>query len=169
VIRTARLALRPHRLTAGDADDWYALQAEPSVREFLPWPERDRRLATRHLGDRTRHTRLWQADDFLALAVELDGRLVGDVSLHLREVAASSRTVEIGWVVHPLAGGRGLATEAASALIDFAFSTVRARRVIAVTDARNTASVALAKRLGFAPGSASRHGDPESVFELAAP
>jgi RimJ/RimL family protein N-acetyltransferase len=147
VIHTSRLVLRQHRMP--DADDWFALQSEPSVREFLPWPERDRRHSARHLRDRTRHTRLWQADDFLALAVEKDGRLIGDVSLHLRTVDADARSAEIGWVLHPDHSGAGYATEAASAMLDFAFQEVGARWVVAVTDARNIPSVRLAKRLGF--------------------
>ncbi|GLK16861.1 GNAT family N-acetyltransferase [Herbiconiux flava] len=160
VLRTERLVLRPHRFTDADAADWLDLQSEPAVREFLPWPERDARRSARHLRDRTRHTRLWQADDFLALAVELDGHVIGDVSLHLRSVAASTRTVEMGWVVHPSLGGRGYATEAAAALLEFAVTTVGAQRVTAVTDARNTRSVALAKRLGLVAQTARAAGDP---------
>lgn len=163
-LRTDRLLLRPHRLD--DAEDWYDLQSEPSVSQFLPWPERDRRASLRHLRDRTRHTRLWQADDFLALAVEQGGRVIGDVSLHLRSVAPENRELEIGWVMHPAHSGRGLATEAARGILDFAFDTVGARTVTAVTDARNTRSVALAKRLGFSELAKARHSSPDSVLVL---
>lgn len=163
-LETERLLLRPHRMS--DAADWFALQSQPTVTEFLPWPERDRKASARHLRDRTRHTRLWQADDFLALAVEHDGHVIGDVSLHLRTVGATGRDVEIGWVMHPRHSGQGLATEAAERMIAFAFETVGARRVTAVTDARNTRSVALAKRLGFTELGRARHGAPESVLVL---
>ncbi|MDO9397032.1 MAG: GNAT family N-acetyltransferase [Herbiconiux sp.] len=159
VLRTERLVLRPHRVSDADAADWFDLQSQPAVREFLPWPERDARGSARHLRDRTRHTRLWQRDDFLALAVELEGRVIGDVSLHLRTVAADHRSVEIGWVLHPSAGGSGYATEAARAVLDHAFDVVGAREVTAVTDARNARSVALARRLGFT-ASARRHPEP---------
>ncbi|MGA1837763.1 GNAT family N-acetyltransferase [Herbiconiux sp. 11R-BC] len=148
-LATERLLLRRHSLR--DADDWFALESSPAVTEFLPWPERDRRQSDRHLRDRTRHTRLWQQNDFLALAVERHGRVIGDVSLHLREVPAERRSVEIGWVLHPGHSGRGYATEAARALLGFAFEVVGARRVTAVTDARNIRSLALAERLGFTP------------------
>ncbi|MGD8193155.1 GNAT family N-acetyltransferase [Herbiconiux sp. P18] len=169
VLHTPRLTLRPHRLTAQDAADWFDLQSDPAVREFLPWPKRSRQESRRHLRDRTRHTRLWQADDFLALAVDFEGRLVGDVSLHLRTVAATKRSVEVGWVVHPQLVGRGLATEAAEALLSFAFGTVRARRALAVTDAQNRRSIALAERLGFVETAGPRPAGAEAAFELAAP
>lgn len=171
-VRTARLVLRPHRFSTTDVDDWFALQSEPSVVEYLPWPERDRRLSARHLRDRTRHTRLWQADDFLALAVVRDGRLIGDVSLHLRRVAAATRSVEIGWVLHPSFGGSGYATEAARAMLAVAFDAVGAHEVTAVTDGHNCRSVALAKRLGFTEtgaGADGGAGSGEITFALARP
>lgn len=146
-IRTARLELRPH--TVADADAWFALQSHESVTTYLPWPRRTRRQSARHLRDRTRHTRLWQADDFLALAIVRDGRLIGDVSVHLRTVDAGGRSLEIGWIIDPGFGGRGYATEAANAVLDFAFDVVGARFVTAVTDPRNVRSSALARRLGF--------------------
>jgi RimJ/RimL family protein N-acetyltransferase len=67
----------------------------------------------------------------------------------------------MGWVVHPSLGGRGYATEAAAALLEFAVTTVGAQRVTAVTDARNTRSVALAKRLGLVAQTSRVAGDPE--------
>lgn len=165
-LRTERLLLRPHRRS--DAADWFALQSAPEVRAYLPWPERTASQSARHLRDRTRHTRLWQEGDFLALAVVHRGRVVGDVSLHLRAVDPEHRAVEIGWVLHPDSAGAGLATEAAARLVEFAFDTVGAHQVTAVTDARNVRSVALAKRLGFreAPGPVPRHATPEAVLVL---
>ena len=167
VLRTARLVLRPHRMS--DADAWFELQSDPEVSRFLPWPRRDRRLSARHLHDRTGHTRLWQTNDFLALAIEKDGRLIGDVSLHLRAVGPADRSVEIGWVLDPAEAGNGYATEAARAMLEFAFGVVKARWVTAVTDRRNIPSVALAKRLGFVEVQAPHAGatPADAVFLLA--
>jgi RimJ/RimL family protein N-acetyltransferase len=155
VLRTPRAILRPHRMT--DAAAWHDLQADPATRQFLDWPVRDRSAARRHLLARTRHTRLWQTDDFLALAIEVDGALAGDVSLHLRSVHSASRVVEIGWVVRRQHTGQGLASEAAAAMLDFAFGEVESHLVIAEIHDGNRASRALAERLGFRP--ASREGD----------
>lgn len=159
-IRTPRLTLRPHRLT--DARQWYVIQSDPSVVEYLPWPVRTRAESFEHLAHRTRHTRLSQADDFLALAVELDGRLIGDVSAHLRDVNPARRSAEIGWVFDPAFSGRGYAAEAASALLDQLFDVVGATIVHAVVHPENVRSLALAARLGFEEGggterAAARH------------
>ncbi|MBT2499149.1 GNAT family N-acetyltransferase [Agromyces sp. ISL-38] len=108
-----------------------------------------RRASRRHLRHRTRHIRLEQAGDFMALAVELDGRLIGDVSLHLREVDPRGRRAEIGWIIGTEWAGRGYATEAARAMLQFAFDTLEARYVTAVMDRDNERSHLLARRLGF--------------------
>jgi RimJ/RimL family protein N-acetyltransferase len=146
-VQTPRLVLRPHQVD--DAADWYALQSDPTVLRYLSWPRRSPRASRRHLHHRTRHTRLEQAGDFLALAVELDGRLIGDVSLHLREVAAGDRRAEIGWIIGTEWAGRGYASEAARALLRIAFETLGARYVTAVMDPDNERSELLARRLGF--------------------
>jgi RimJ/RimL family protein N-acetyltransferase len=147
VISTPRLALRPHRLE--DAPDWYAMQTDPDVLRYLDWPERSPEESFEHLAHRTRHTVLAQRDDFLALAVEREGRLVGDIGLHLREVAEPERAVEISWIIDPRQSRRGLATEAATAALDLVFDELAAKRVIAKIDPENKRSIALARRLRF--------------------
>ena len=150
IVRTARLELRPHRMS--DAADWYAIQSNPAVLRYLAWPMRNEAESRRHLRDRVRHSRLEQADDFLALGIEKDGILIGDVSLHLRDVASEARAAEIGWVLNPDFGGKGYATEAADALLRLAFGRLGARFVTAEIEPGNERSIALAKRLGFVEG-----------------
>ncbi|PVZ96307.1 N-acetyltransferase [Amnibacterium flavum] len=149
VLTTARLTLRPHRIA--DAEDWFAIQSSAEVVRHIDWPLRDRAASRLHLRDRTRHTSLLQPGDFLALAVVRDGRLIGDVSLHLREIAAPERVAEIGWVFNPDTAGKGYATEAAEALLRFAATELRAVTVTARIRPQNHRSIALAQRLGFDP------------------
>lgn len=56
--------------------------------------------------------------------------------------------IEIGWHLHPDSWGAGIATEAAHALIDRARSN-GIGQLVAVTHAANTASQAVARRLGM--------------------
>lgn len=56
--------------------------------------------------------------------------------------------VEVGWHLHPDHQGQGYATEAAGALLDAA-SEAGVMRVLALTDPDNTASQAVARRLGM--------------------
>jgi RimJ/RimL family protein N-acetyltransferase len=163
VMTTARLRLRPYQMD--DFHPWLRMHRQPQTTAYLHWPDSDLSQIRGHLRARTRQTRLWQADDFLALAIEADGEFAGEVSLHLRSVRAGTRMVEVGWVLDRRFTGRGLATEATAALLDFAFDTVGARVAIAVIDPENVASIAVAERLGFQQAST---GAGEHTFALLA-
>ncbi|MFJ4164273.1 GNAT family N-acetyltransferase [Microbacterium sp. NPDC089698] len=144
---TPRLLLRPY--TMADAADWFRIQSSPAIREFLPWPARNRRASARHLQHRTRHTRLCYDGDFLALAVTREDSVIGDVSLHLRGTDPLTFGAEIGWLLLPSCTGEGYATEAAAALIDVAFRELGANWIAAVIHEDNHPSLRLAERLGF--------------------
>jgi RimJ/RimL family protein N-acetyltransferase len=161
VIRTERLLLRPHRLA--DAGIWYTWQSDPAVVEHLSWPLRTRAESFIHLMHRTRHTRLEQLNDFLALGVEYQGVLVGDVSLHLRSLDPATRRLEIGWLVGPEWQGRGFAREAAEGMLGLAFDRMHAAAVEAVMTMGNEASRLLATRLGFEEVG-ERHGERLTVL-----
>lgn len=147
VLRTGRLILRPYRMD--DAERWYEIQSSPDVRSYTSWPDRTSAESRSHLKHRTQHVVLKQADDFLALAIEFNGELVGDLGLHLRSVSPSTRFAEISWILHPDSYGQGLAAEAATAMMQFAFAKVHVRWLVAIIDPANTASIALATGLGF--------------------
>ena len=150
-IRTERLVLRP--LAEADADDVFAYQSLPDVVEYLPWPVRDREESREHTVQRAGFTRLADDKDAIILGAELvgpngePGPVIGDLSIFLR--SAVNAQVAIGWVFHPSRQGRGYATEAARAVLEFVFTEVGAHRVFAEVDPRNTASVALCQRLGM--------------------
>lgn len=60
-------------------------------------------------------------------------------------------TPELGlfWAMVPQAQGRGYASEAAGALVDFAFAGLNAARVVATTEHANLASIGVMRRLGM--------------------
>jgi RimJ/RimL family protein N-acetyltransferase len=146
-IRTERLLLRRYR--DDDLDRLAAIQSLPEVARFLYWDPRSRAEVEPALAQRIAGTRLERDDDVVTLAVERleDGLLLGDATIFLR--SAEHRQVEVGYVFHPDTGGHGYATEATRALVDLAFADLGAHRVFARTDARNTASAALLRRLGL--------------------
>ena len=58
-------------------------------------------------------------------------------------------TVEVGWRFDPDVWGRGYVTEGARAALDQAFGPLGLERVCSLPQAENTASVAVAERLGM--------------------
>jgi len=87
--------------------------------------------------------------DWLGAAVveRASGRTVGDVALHW--VSERDRTAEIGFILDPRCQGQGFATEAARALVDWAFTAAGIHRVIGRTEARNVASARVLEKLGM--------------------
>jgi RimJ/RimL family protein N-acetyltransferase len=65
---------------------------------------------------------------------------------------------EVGWWLHPDARGRGLATRAVRTVVDHVFATMDLKRVTALVAAGNTASRAVAERLGFGLYGIERYG-----------
>lgn len=57
--------------------------------------------------------------------------------------------IELGWSLGRRFRGRGLATEAARAVIDFVFSAKKSERVIAHIDHENSASIRVAEKIGM--------------------
>lgn len=60
-----------------------------------------------------------------------------------------NRRAELGFILRPEWQGRGLATEAVTAVLDFAFAEMDLWRVEADADPANAGSLALLERLGF--------------------
>ena len=58
-------------------------------------------------------------------------------------------TKEIGWIFNKLSWGRGYATEAANAMIRYAFNDLNTHRIIATCQPENIASVRVCEKLGM--------------------
>ncbi len=146
-LATERLLLRV--VTLADVDALHAYQSRPDVCRYLPYAPRGRGEVTALVAASAQRTRLREEGDALQIAVVRrdDERVVGELFFAIRSVAAAG--AEIGWVFEPRESGRGYATEAARALLAFAFGTLRLHRVFARLDPRNTPSARLCERLGM--------------------
>jgi RimJ/RimL family protein N-acetyltransferase len=97
------------------------------------------------------------------LALREDGALVGTCGLKLE---LSHARAEIGYWIGRHYWGRGLATEAARAVIEYAFTRLGIRRVYAHYYSRNPASGAVMRKLGMThEGKLRSHVLKWGVFE----
>ena len=66
-------------------------------------------------------------------------------------VPDARQTPEVGlfWALAPAHRGRGFVTEAARAMIRYAFDDLRLRRIVATTDFDNARSISVMRRLGM--------------------
>ncbi|WP_306210802.1 GNAT family N-acetyltransferase [Actinoplanes sp. RD1] len=145
-LRTARLTLRP--ISLDDLDDVYAWQRREDVtRWMLGAGPRTREQSRSSVIAMATEDVLRAEGDCLTVAVTEGAGVIGTVELVWR--SAEYRTAELGYVFHPEHGGRGLATEAAAAMLDWAFGEWGLHRVYARCHAENTASARLMARLGM--------------------
>jgi ribosomal-protein-alanine N-acetyltransferase len=145
MLHTARLRLRP--FTSADADALFALHSNARVLRYWdspPWTERaraERFIATcRQLAEEGSGARL-------ALERSSDGAFLGWCGL--TRFNPDYRSASLGYCLTEAAWGLGYATEAARALLEWAFDTLDLNRVQAEADTRNAASARVLEKLGF--------------------
>lgn len=144
-LRTERLVLR--FMTDDDVDDIHAYHSREDVCRYLLFEPRERAVVTEKVAQHAQARTLTADGDYWQIAVELDGRVIGDVFFTIK--SCEHETGEIGWTLHPDFHGAGYMTEAARAVLGLAFDAIGLHRVIAVLDPRNGASIALCRRLGM--------------------
>ncbi|MFE3057980.1 GNAT family N-acetyltransferase [Nocardia sp. NPDC059239] len=146
MLQTGRLALTP--VCASDRDELVALWHDPLVREFLfdgemlSVDEVTRIITNSENSFATVNFGLW------ALRERNGGSLLGTAGLR---GLGGGPDLEIVYSLTPARWGRGLAVEAAAAVLDYAFDTLGLDRVLAEIDEGNTASRAVVERLGMRP------------------
>jgi RimJ/RimL family protein N-acetyltransferase len=137
--------LRP--FTGEDVDALFALHTSAYVLRYWdapPWTERERAerfIATcRQMAEEGSGARL-------AVERAFDGAFIGWCALNRWNPGYHSAT--LGYCFDDVAWGHGYATEAAVALLQWAFDTLDLNRVQAETDTRNAASARVLEKLNF--------------------
>ena len=140
---TARLVLRPFR--AGDEADALAYRGRADVCRYIPAEPLEPADVGKFVAERAGATSIAADGDAIILAVEHQGRVIGDVVIKAGQLA--DRQAELGWSLNPAYQGNGYATEAARELINMCFTDLGMHRAWAQIDPRNVASARLCERL----------------------
>ncbi|WP_406481899.1 GNAT family N-acetyltransferase [Streptomyces sp. NBC_01615] len=145
-IKTERLVLRESE--ARDREAVIELNASPEVGTYLGGPRPRAEL------ERTVPEVPGRRPGFFV--VELDGATIGTIHLdpHAPELPGSNRRreageTELGYLFLPEAWGRGYATEACAAALDWFAGTLPGEPVVLYTQTANVRSMRLAAKLGF--------------------
>jgi aminoglycoside 6'-N-acetyltransferase len=145
-LRTSRLRLR--RSEPRDAEQISAYRSDPEVHEHQGWDRTDPDHVRQEIEEMLQRvpggTGGWVQFTVETLA---DDRLVGDVGLRVAEDEPG--VVMIGYTMAPAAQGRGYATEAVAALVEYAFGTLDADIARAYADAANAPSVRVGEKVGL--------------------
>ncbi|MFE3190200.1 GNAT family N-acetyltransferase [Nocardia sp. NPDC059240] len=147
MLRTARLTLTP--LRAGDHDELLTLWQRPEVREFLFDGET---LSAEQVTEIiTGSEKDFATDKFGFWAIRetgIDRPLLGTAGLRRLD---DGPDLEVVYSLDPGFQGRGLAGEAAAAVVAYGFEVLGLDRVLAEIDEGNAASIAVIERLGLRP------------------
>lgn len=84
-----------------------------------------------------------------AVVKKASARLIGYCGLFYFPDIAGRPEVEIGYRLARAAWGQGYATEAARAVQDYALEVLGLRRLVAIIDPQNTASLRVAEKIGM--------------------
>jgi RimJ/RimL family protein N-acetyltransferase len=143
VLHTERLVLRA--FTQDDFEPFVTIVADPEVIRYLDNGRPiDREECWRGMALFLGH---WHLRGYGWWAVEerSSGEFLGRIGLYNPEGWPG---IEVGWLLRRSAWGVGLATEGATAALNFAFDVVGAGHVISLIDARNTRSIRVAEKIG---------------------
>ena len=146
-LETERLILR--QIEEADAEGLHAAYGDPEAMRFWDFP------ATRDVAETTKRIRgslavaqkwhgVWA---IVPRSAGGDGRCIGFINYHHRE--PWNRRLELGWILASAYWRQGLMTEAARAVLHRCFTKMNMHRVEAIIEPENTASRALAAKLGF--------------------
>lgn len=144
-IETERLILR--KVSVADASDMYEYSCRSETCEYLLW---DKHPFYSYTVELTRHLqREYVQGRYMDLAIVLkeSGKMIGTVGF--TTVDEKNFCCEAGYVISPDYWGRGIATEALNALLNFAFCELRMKRVEAKYMVENTVSRRVMEKCGM--------------------
>ena len=144
-LQTARLYLRPMRIQ--DAADMYAYASLPQVTRYLLWREHpDIQHTQRYLTYLSGRYRMGEFYDW-ALVLQESGHMIGTCGF--TRIDPDNNVAEVGYVLNPRYWNRGLASEALTAVMHFAFERLGVHRVEARYMKDNLASRRVMEKCGM--------------------
>jgi len=136
--------LRLRRPRLSDADALFAIGSDPEVARYADWPL-DTEIGP-NLDRLRQRAELWDsgAEYYWIIMLASDDRAIGAVSTRVARHAA-----DVGYLLDRRHWGHGYATEAARAIVEWAFSKPSIRRVWATCDTENVASARVLEKAGL--------------------
>lgn len=147
-INTSRLLLKP--LTMEDVNRFFDLMSDKELTEFLNWEPHSNIQTTEDLLKNLINAQ--QNDRGYYWSVISDGLIIGLVSLI--DVKRTIRTwtfdrAELSYWIGTTYQGKGYATEASKAIVDFGLNQLNFHKIIVAHANENVGSASICKKLNF--------------------
>jgi [ribosomal protein S5]-alanine N-acetyltransferase len=146
IATTERLSLRPFHMLDGEA--MFHIFGDPEVMRFGDGVQTKRWVQNWLHTCLERYYQTWGFGPY-AVVEKQSQQVIGYCGLFFFPDINGQPEVEMGYRLARSAWGRGYATEAVSTVRDFAFSTLSMKRLIAIIDPANSASIHVAEKVGM--------------------
>jgi [ribosomal protein S5]-alanine N-acetyltransferase len=147
LLETRRTILRP--LHPSDFDAMHAFNSDADSMQYvgnnLPMPAH----VTRAWIEASERHHAEYGYGECAVIDRATGQFIGWAGVFRSRDTKHTGEVEVSYGLVASHRGQGIATEIASALVDYAFETLNVRRILATIDPDNIASIRVAEKLGF--------------------
>jgi nucleoside triphosphatase YtkD len=137
-LETDRLILR--RFRPEDWRDLHEYLSKEEVVQYEPYGVYNEEQSKQEAINRSKNDAFW------AVCLKEDNKLIGNIYFKQQE-PKQFMTWELGYVFNSSYFGKGYATESCSAILEYGFNQLEARRIIAMCNPKNTASWRLLERL----------------------
>ncbi|CZP45226.1 spermidine N1-acetyltransferase [Legionella pneumophila] len=158
ILETRRLFLRTFQ--EKDVESLIAINQDPKVMQFFPAiPTREETIA--FIDKIISHQ---EEKNFSLYATEIKntGEMIGFVGLFTATFQAHfTPAVEIGWRLSSKHWNQGYATEAAKAVLDYAFRKIDLDEVVSFTSALNKPSIRVMQKIGLHTNSEDDFNNPK--------
>jgi len=147
VIITERLRLRP--FSVNDVEDMLEYTNDPEWARYqvnippIPYTRKDAETTVAMLSDPSN----WEVLQIFAIVLE--GKVIGEIGLNQRGEDRQNERAEIVYSLSRQHWGKGLMTEAARAVMNWAFQTYSFNRMFTTCDPRNSRSIRVIEKLGM--------------------
>jgi ribosomal-protein-serine acetyltransferase len=149
-IRTPRLLIRPKQVGDGAITSAAVAETWDELHRWMRWAENRDDFTAESMEIRNRHV---MAGFVLRESIELIGHEAGTgtavIWCGLHDIDWQGRQCDTGYWVRKSAQGQGFATEAANALVRYAFGALGMRRIGLTNSGGNEASQRIVEKLGF--------------------
>ncbi|OQC50081.1 MAG: Acetyltransferase (GNAT) family protein [Tenericutes bacterium ADurb.Bin024] len=143
-LATKRLILRPFTLDDVDAVQNYS--SKESVTRYMMWGPNKYEDSKRFVTLVVTRNNETPRDVYDFIVTLKDGTVIGACGIYFDEYP---KPPTLGWVFDDCYWNQGYGTEAAAALLAFAFNTLKVKSVLATCDAENVGSARVMEKIGM--------------------
>jgi len=146
MLKSNRLLLR--QWTEGDFLPFAEICADEEVMAFFPKPQTQQE--SYEMAEKIQSLIKSRGWGFWAIEIPNKHKFIGFVGLHIpKDSLPFSPCVEIGWRLSKSHWGKGYATEAANAALEYAFNKLNLNEVVSFTTLANVRSIAVMQKIGM--------------------